>query len=258
MKELTGKRVLVTGAAKGIGAGIAEVFAENGADLLLHFRSSPEEAEALKRRLNGKGGAIHLFRADLGTKEGIDALFAEVDRVFGGLDAAVNNAGWDPGSMTLDDVTFETYEKLTNMNIRGTLFCCLNEIRRMRNNPSGGSVINLGSVQMDTTVTGRTLYAMSKGAIHSLTGQLALECGRDRIRVNNIAPGYIEVERMTHAPGFDRDEIASGIPVGRLGEPRDIGETALFLASDRSSFLSGQTLIVDGGVSRKLARSAKV
>ena len=189
MKELNGKRILVTGAAKGIGAGIAEVFAENGADLLLHYRSSPEDAEKLKQRLSGKGGTIHLCRADLGTEEGIRTLFEEAGRVFGGLDAAVNNAGWDPGFMPLEDVTFESYAKLTDMNIRGTLFCCLNEIRLMRNNPSGGSIVNIGSVQMDTTVTGRTLYAMSKGAIHSLTGQLALECGRDRIRLNTIAPG---------------------------------------------------------------------
>lgn len=258
-RELSGKRILITGAAKGIGAGIAEVFAENGADLLLHYRSSPEEAEALKTRLSAFGGAIHLCRADLGTKEGIETLFAEADRVFGGLDAAVNNAGWDPGYMALEDITFENYEKLTSMNIRGTLFCCLNEIRRMRRNtPPGGSIVNIGSVQMETSVRGRTLYAASKGAIHSMTGQLSLECGKDHIRINAIAPGYIEVARMTEAPGFNREEIADGIPVGRLGEPRDIGEMALFLVSERSTFLSGQSIIVDGGVSRKLARGAKV
>lgn len=257
MKELEGKRVLITGSAKGIGVGIAEVFAENGAGLLLHYRTSPEEGEALRKRLTDRGGNVRIFRADLGTEEGIDALFAEVDRVLGGLDAAVNNAGWDPGFMPLDEVTFESYEKLTDMNIRGTLFCCLNEIKRMRNNASGGSIINLGSVQMDTTVPGRTLYAMSKGAIHSMTGELALECGKDRIRLNTIAPGYIEVPRMANAPGFNREEIAAGIPLGRIGEPRDIGELALFLASERSSFITGQTLIADGGVSRKLARTAK-
>ena len=258
-RELSGKRILITGAAKGIGAGIAEVFAENGADLLLHYRSSPEEAEALKTRLSAFGGAIHLCRADLGTKEGIETLFAEADRVFGGLDAAVNNAGWDPGYMALEDITFENYEKLTSMNIRGTLFCCLNEIRRMRRNtPPGGSIVNIGSVQMETSVRGRTLYAASKGAIHSMTGQLSLECGKDHIRINAIAPGYIEVARMTEAPGFNREEIADGIPVGRLGEPRDIGEMALFLVSERATFLSGQSIIVDGGVSRKLARGAKV
>ena len=248
MKEFEGKRVLITGSAKGIGVGIAEVFAENGAELLLHYRTSPEEGEALRKRLADRGGNVRIFRADLGTEE---------DRVLGGLDAAVNNAGWDPGFMPLDEVTFESYEKLTDMNIRGTLFCCLNEIKRMRNNASGGSIINLGSVQMDTTVPGRTLYAMSKGAIHSMTGELALECGKDRIRLNTIAPGYIVVPRMANAPGFNREEIAAGIPLGRIGEPRDIGELALFLASERSSFITGQTLIADGGVSRKLARTAK-
>ena len=199
-RELSGKRILITGAAKGIGAGIAEVFAENGADLLLHYRSSPEEAEALKTRLSAFGGAIHLCRADLGTKEGIETLFAEADRVFGGLDAAVNNAGWDPGYMALEDITFENYEKLTSMNIRGTLFCCLNEIRRMRRNtPSGGSIVNIGSVQMETSVRGRTLYAASKGAIHSLTGELALEGGVADLpheKVPEVAGGQLGVDRL--------------------------------------------------------------
>lgn len=257
MGEFSGKHVLVTGSAKGIGRGIARSFAEAGADLLLHFRSDPDEAEALRGELAGFGGRISLCRADLGTEEGIETLFANVEREFGGLDAAVNNAGWDPGNVPLESIGYEFYRKLTDMNIKGTLFCCLNEIRLMRKSGKGGSIINIGSVQMDTTVPGRTLYAMSKGAIHSMTGGLALESGPDGIRVNCIAPGYIEVERMCSVPGFDREEIASGIPVRRLGVPRDIGECALFLASEKASFVNGQTFIVDGGVSRKLARSSK-
>ena len=257
MTELKGRRALVTGAAKGIGRGIAEALAEAGADLLLHYRSDPAEAEALAEALRKSGGHIFPFRADLGTEDGLESLFSEIERVFGGLDVAVNNAGWDPGFVPLGEIDFEFYRKLTDMNIRGTLFCCLNELKMMRRNPNGGSIVNIGSVQMDTTVPGRTLYAMSKGAIHSMTGQLALEAGPDRVRVNNIAPGYIEVDRMSSTPGFDRDEIASGIPVRRLGIPRDIGNMVVFLASEYSSFLTGQTLIVDGGVSRKLARSAK-
>ncbi len=254
MSNLRGKRALITGAAKGIGAGIAEALAEAGADLLLHFRSDIAEAEHLAERLRKHGGQVFLCRADLSTEEGVAALFAEVERVFGTLDIAVNNAGWDPGAVPLETIDFALYHKLTDMNIRGTLFCCLNEIRLMTR---GGSIINIGSVQMETSVPGRTLYAMSKGAIHSLTGQLALEAGPLGIRVNNIAPGYIEVERMSAAPGFDRDAIASGIPVRRLGVPRDIGEMAVYLAGEGASFLTGQTLIVDGGVSRKLARESK-
>ncbi len=255
--EFSGKRVLVTGAAKGIGRGIARAFAEAGADLLLHFRSDPAEADSLQRELAPCGGRILLCRADLSTEEGIESLFDCVKRNFGSLDAAVNNAGWDPGYVPLDSINYDLYRKLTDMNVKGTLFCCLNEIRLMRSSGNGGAIINIGSVQMETTVPGRTLYAMSKGAIHSLTGELALEVGPDGIRVNCIAPGYIQVERMSSAPGFNQKLVASGIPVRRIGWPQDIGNCALFLASDKASFINGQTFIVDGGVSRKLARESK-
>ncbi len=252
MGEFTGKRVLVTGAAKGVGRGIARVFAEAGATLLLHYRSNPAEAESLREELSAFGSPVHLCRGDLGTEAGIETLFSEVERVFGSLDVAVNNAGWDPGYVPLESIDYEFYRKLTDMNIKGTLFCCLNEFRLMRSSGRGGSIINIGSIQMEATVPGRTLYAMSKGAIHSLTGELALEGGPVGIRVNCIAPGYIEVERLSGAAGFNRDQIAAGIPVHRLGMPRDIGECALFLASERASFVNGQTFLVDGGVSRKL------
>ena len=199
-------------------------------------------------RLSGIMKPIVERYLDLGTEEGIEHLFSCVEEFFGGLDVAVNNAGWDPGYVPLDSIDYEFYRKLTNMNIKGTLFCCLNEIRLMRKSGNGGAIINIGSVQMETTVPGRTLYAMSKGAIHSMTGELALEGGPEGIRVNCIAPGYIEVDRMCGAPGFNREEIASGIPVRRLGIPRDIGECALFLASEKASFVNGQTFVVDGGV----------
>lgn len=258
MNELQGKRILVTGAAKGIGRGIAEVLAREGADLFLHFRSSPDEAESLRQELAPYGTQLHFCQADLGRIDGLEALFQAVTTTWGTLDGAVNNAGWDPGSMPLSDVTYDMYDKLTSMNIRGTLFCTLREMELMRLNGHGGSIVNLGSVQMDTTVLGRTLYATSKGAIHSMSGQLALEGGRDHIRVNVIAPGYIAVPRMTDKPDYDEPAIAAGIPAGRVGVPRDIGELASFLLSDRADYITGQTFIDDGGVSRKLARTATI
>jgi 3-oxoacyl-[acyl-carrier protein] reductase len=242
---LNGKKALVTGAARGIGLGIAQVLSEAGAELLMHYRRDSEAMHEIKG---------HYFQAELDQTEGIEALFSEVDRLWGKLDIAVNNAGWSYGGMPWESIDYEKYRKLTDINIRGTLFCCLNEMKRM---PDGGSIINIGSVQMNSTVPGWTLYAMSKGAIHSMTGALALEGGPLGIRVNNIAPGYIEVERMSTRPGFDAAEIAGAIPLRRLGAPRDIGECALFLASEQSSFITGQSIIVDGGVERKLARNSK-
>ena len=252
---LKGKRALVTGAGKGIGRGIALSLAGAGAELFFHYRSNPEEAESLLREIRELGGKARAFRADLARDEERDAMFAELESYWGGLDIAVNNAGWDPGFVPFESIDPALYYRLSDMNIKGTLFCCLREIALMRKNAGGGSIVNIGSVQQDTSVPGRTLYAMSKGAIHGMTGQLALEAGPFGIRVNNLAPGYIEVERMSKVPGFNREEVAEDIPIGRIGNVRDAGEFAVFLASDASSLLTGQTLALDGGVSRKLARS---
>ena len=252
---MKGKKVLVTGAGKGIGRGIALAFAKAGADLFLHYRSNPAEAQSLQNEIAALGGKAIVFQADLADQKELDAMFNAVRQQWGTLDAAVNNAGWDPGTVALDDIDERLYYRLTDMNIKGTLFCCLRELKLMQ---SGGSIINLGSVQMNTTVTGRILYATSKGAIHSMTGALALEAGPRGIRVNTIAPGYIAVERMISRPGFDEKEIAAGIPVRRLGLPEDVGELAVFLASDKAGFIHGETIVIDGGVNRKLARSASV
>lgn len=248
------KKVLITGAAKGIGRGIALTFARAGAELFLHYRSNPDEAEALRKEISALGAHAILFRADLSRMEELNAMFAAIREQWGTLDAAVNNAGWDPGAVGLDDIDEKLYYRLTDMNIKGTLFCCLRELELMR---EGSSIINLGSVQMNTTVPGRVLYAASKGAIHAMTGALALEAGPRGIRVNTIAPGYIAVERMTAQADFREKEVASGIPVCRIGLPEDIGELALFLASGKAGFIHGETIIIDGGVNRKLARFNK-
>ena len=195
------------------------------------------------------------LKADYFKLEDLNAMFDTIEREWGTLDAAVNNAGWDPGMVPLEEVTPELYEKLASVNIRGTLFSSLREIALMKRNPAGGSIINIGSVQQDTTVPGRTLYAMSKGAIHALTGELALEAGEFGIRVNNIAPGFIEVERLKASPSYNREGVAADIPLGRVGTPEDVGNLAVFLASAESGFISGDTIIADGGLHRRLARS---
>lgn len=248
------KRVLITGAAKGIGRGIAKAFALNQDKLFLHFRSDPKAAEQLAEELRPYTSEIILHQADLSDFDQLTNMFETVEKTWGGLDAAVNNAGWDPGAVPLDDVTPELYYKLTDMNVKGTLFCCLNEIKLMRKNNIKGAIINIGSVQQNTTVPGRTLYALSKGAIHSMTAQLALETGRDGIRINNIAPGYIEVPRLTDVPTFNEQNEAAKIPLNRIGKPEDVGNFAVFLASDQAAFIHGQTLVADGGVSCRLAR----
>ena len=248
---MKGKKVLITGTGKGIGRGIALAFARAGAKLFLHYRSNPEEAKSLLDEVGRLDGEAVMFRADLSKMDELETMFNAVKKQFGTLDAAVNNAGWDPGAVAPEEIDEKLYYQLTDMNIKGTLFCCLRELELMKR---GGSIVNLGSVQMNTTVPGRVLYAASKGAIHSMTGALALEAGPRGIRVNTIAPGYIAVERMISRPGFDEKEVAAGIPVRRLGLPEDVGELAVFLASDKAGFIHGETIVIDGGVNRKLAR----
>lgn len=252
--ELSNKKALVTGAGKGIGRGIALTLAKAGADIAIHYRSTPQEAESLVEEIQQVGRTAWSIAADLADSKQLEAMFEEISKRWGGLDIAVNNAGWDPGFIDYESIDEDLYCKLTDVNIKGTLFCCLKEIELMKRCSAGGSIINIGSVQQDTTVPGRTLYAMSKGAIHSMTGQLALEAGPHGIRLNNVAPGYIEVARMAENPEYNRDEVAAGIPVQRVGTVDDVGAFTVYLASEESSFLTGQTLTIDGGVSRKLAR----
>lgn len=242
--DLRGKRVLVTGASRGIGEGIARAFSSAGARLFFHYRSDAQLAGRVAAELPGE---VHLFRADLSDDAQRAAMFAEIERIFGGLDGAVNNAGWNHPPRPLDAIDPELYYQLTDLNIKGTLFCCLNELRLMRGH--AGSIVNIGSVHQDTSVPGRTLYAASKGAIHSMTAQLAIEAGPSGIRVNNILPGYIETGGRIPAP----DE-KTGIPLGRYGKPADVASLCLFLISDDSSFINGADLVIDGGVHRKLAR----
>ncbi|MCI5778333.1 MAG: SDR family oxidoreductase [Lentisphaeria bacterium] len=246
--DLQGRRVLVTGASRGIGAGVVRAFSAAGARVFLHYRSDRALAEKVASELPGE---VHLFRADLGVPEELEALFQAVKEKFGGLDAAVNNAGVVLPPLAPEEITDAEYHRLADVNIRGTLFCCLREIALMRGH--GGSIINIGSVHQDTTVPGWTLYAMSKGAIHGMTGQLAIQEGKNGIRCNNILPGYIDVDKEP----VD-DAVNSSIPVRRAGVPSDIARCCLFLASESSAFINGADITVDGGVSRKLARTVNV
>ena len=242
-EDLKGKRVLVTGASHGIGKAVAKAFAEAGARVFLNYRTDPELA---KKAVAEMPGEVHLFRADIADREQRDAMFDEIRKVFGGLDCAVNNAGWNHPSVPLDQLDEELYYRLTDINIKGTLFCCLSEIALMRGH--GGSIINIGSVHQDTSVPGRTFYSASKGAIHSMTGQLLLEVGDENIRLNNVVPGYISIKPEVQTGP------QTGIPLLRFGKVEDVAALCLFLGSEDASFINGADLVIDGGVSRKLAR----
>jgi len=246
-KEMDGKRVLVTGAGTGIGRGVALEFAKEGADLVLHYWPSSEGAESAAQEIGNMGGKAKIVKADFRQSEAIMHLAKEAIDFLGGLDVLVNNAGITV-NMPFEETTLEVFDTLYHVNIRGQYFLTQAVVPTMEKQGKG-IVINLASNHAFLGMTEHSVYAGTKGAIVAYTREVALELIHKGIRVNAIAPGWILVEshREVLGDGFDYESAAKGIPTGFIGTPRDVGRLALFLASEESRYLVGQTIIFDGG-----------
>jgi NAD(P)-dependent dehydrogenase (short-subunit alcohol dehydrogenase family) len=237
--RLAGKRAVITGAAQGIGKAIATRFAAEGAELLLADIDQPG-VEALAAEL---GAAA--IRCDVSRKAEIERLFAEVTARWGGLDLLVNNAGVTH-ACELDDLTEEDFDRVFATNLKSALWATQAAARLMG---EGGAVINLSSVNAVLALPNQIPYVVSKGAIKQLTNVTALALAPRGIRVNAIGPGSILTEMMRGIltdPAAE-DRVLSRTPLGRFGEPEEIAAVALFLASEDSSYLTGQTVYPDGG-----------
>ncbi len=245
-KCMAGKRVLVTGAGTGIGRGIAEAFAREGARVAVHYSHSAEGAQQLIADARTDGATIEAFRADF-TR--IDEVRSLADRALGyldGIDVLVNNAGVTM-NIPFEDVTVEQFDTVYNVNIRAMYFltqaCTAPMIEQ-----GAGVVINLSSLHAISGMRAYTVYAGTKGAIASFTRTLAIELAPKGVRVNAIAPGAVEVENHYKADeNYDPSAKGQLIPAGFEGKPSDIAEVALFLASDAARYIVGQTIVVDGG-----------
>ncbi len=245
--KLAGKRALVTGAGTGIGRGVAETFAQEGASVALHYAHSAQGAEEAASEINDSGGSARAFPADLRDLAAIDNMVADAKAFLGGLDILVNNAGITMNKPFLD-VTPDQFDTLFGVNIRGMYFTTQKVVPDMLSR-GAGAVINLSSVHASTGMTEHTVYASTKSAIVGFTRVLALELGPKGVRVNGIAPGWILVENHLKVLGedLDRESLGEDIPAGIVGSPEDIGHLATYLASDESRYLLGQTIIIDGG-----------
>jgi NAD(P)-dependent dehydrogenase (short-subunit alcohol dehydrogenase family) len=247
-RRMDGKRVLVTGAGTGIGRGVALEFAREGAAVALHYSHSGSGAESAVQEILGSGGKAKAFKADFTAIEPVRQLARDAVGFLGGLDVLINNAGITM-NMPFEQVTPEQFDTLYNVNVRAQFFLTQALVPALAERGKG-SVINLTSVHAFAGMTEHSVYAGTKGAIVAYTRELSLELIQKGIRMNAIAPGWIFVENHRKVLGDQFDTTAAGktIPSGFLGAPRDIGQLAVFLASDEARFMVGQTLIIDGGM----------
>lgn len=246
MSKLTGKIAVVTGASKGIGAGIAKGLAAEGATVVVNYASGKEGADKVVAEIVKAGGKAVAIGGDVSKTAEVDKLFAETQKQFGKVDVLVNNAGVY-GFAPIEAVTEEDFHRHFNINVLGLLLATQKAVALM---PAGGSVINIGSVVSRITPPASVVYTATKGAVDAITGVLSRELGPKKIRVNSINPGMVETEG-THSAGimgsdFEKGAIAS-TPLGRVGLPSDISPIAVFLASDDSGWLTGETLLAGGG-----------
>jgi len=244
---MEGKRVLVTGSGTGIGKGIGLEFCRQGGDVVFHYSRSKKGAmaavEAARREGAKKVTALH---ADFRQPEAAEQLANEALDFLGGVDVVVNNAGATM-NRNFEDVTPEQFDTIYNINIRAMFFVTQGVVPTMIEQGSG-VVINLTSVHAFAGLPEHTVYAGTKGAIVAFTRVLAIELAPKGIRVNAISPGAVEVENHHEImPDYDAEAFGKLIPSGFVGQPSDIASVALFLASDDSRYIVGQTLIVDGG-----------
>jgi 3-oxoacyl-[acyl-carrier protein] reductase len=248
MGKLTGKVAIVTGASKGIGAGIAKGLAAAGAAVAVNYSSSKEDANRVVTEIASKGGKAIAIQGDVSKAPDVKRVFEETKQAFGSLDVLVNNAGvykFTP----LEGVTEQEFHRGFNVNVLGLILATQEAVKHF--GPEGGSVINIGSVVTRLTPATSVVYTATKGAVDAVTHVLAKELGPRKIRVNSINPGAVETEGF-RAQGFsgsdfEKQTIAQ-TPLGRIGQPRDIAPVAVFLASDDSEWLTGEILAASGGL----------
>jgi len=248
MGKLANQVAVVTGASKGIGAGIAKALAEEGAAVVVNYASSKEGADRVVAEIAGKGGKAVAVQADLAKPADVTRLFAETKKAFGRLDILVNNAGIYEFA-PLEAITEEHFHKHFNLNVLGVLLAAREAVKLI--GPEGGSIINLGSAVSRITPATTAVYSATKGALDAITGVLAKELGPRKIRVNSINPGMIETEGVRSAGFSDSDFrkwVETQAPLGRIGQTDDISPTAVYLASSDSKYMTGETLLVAGGL----------
>ena len=247
MNRLQGKVAVVTGASKGIGAGIARALGAAGAAVVVNYASDKSGAEKAVADIKAKGGKAIAVQGDVSKGDDVERLFGETKKAFGKLDVLVNNAGVFAFS-PISEAKETDYRRHFDINVWGTIQATREALPLF--GPEGGSIINISSVVSRMGIPGSAIYAGTKGAVDTITQVLASELGPRKIRVNSINPGMVESEG-THAAGFIggdfQKDIEAKAPLGRIGQPEDIAKVAVFLASDEAGWLTGERISASGG-----------
>jgi glucose 1-dehydrogenase len=249
--KLQDKRALVTGADSGIGQAIAEIFAQQGADVAIVYHTDRDGAEETRGRIEAAGRRALVMQGDVGDPASVRGFFDEAVRTFGALDILVNNAGVGAGSASVAEIDDAELERVLRTDLMGPLFCCRAFVKLRKQCGGGGRIVTISSVAQHLPTPDSAPYGMAKAGVGSLTRSLSREVADDKINVNNIAPGLIETP-MTQGRLEDpakREQSFKVIPWHRAGQPREIARLALFLASDDGDYVTGQTWTIDGGLS---------
>ncbi len=248
MSRLKNKVAVVTGASKGIGAGIAKSLAEEGASVVVNYASSKEGADRVVAEIVRKGGKAVAVQGDVSKGSDVRRIFAETKKAYGTLDVLINNAGIYEFA-PLGEITEDQFHRQFNTNVLGLILATQEAVKLF--GAEGGSIINIGSVVSSQTPPTTAVYTATKGAVDAVTHVLAKELGPKKIRVNSINPGMVETEGV-HTSGIIgsdfQKQVESQTPLGRIGQPDDIAPIAVFLASADSGWLTGETLIASGGL----------
>ena len=247
MGRLQNKVAVVTGASKGIGAGIARALGESGASVVVNYGSDKAGAEKVVADIKAKGGKAIAVKADVSRSAEVKRLFEETRKTFGKMDVLVNNAGVFKFA-PIEETSEAEYQRQFSINVLGPLLATREALPLF--GAAGGSVINISSIVSRMGIPGSAIYAGTKGALDTITLVLAAELGPRKIRVNSINPGMVESEG-THAAGFIGSDFQKNVeaqaPLGRIGQPDDVAKVAVFLASDESGWLTGERISASGG-----------
>lgn len=241
------KVAVVTGASRGIGKACAIKLASEGYTVVINYSSNEEAARNVLNQIISNGGSGMIYKADVSSLNDVKAMMRDVNKEYGQIDVLVNNAGIVKDEYLLM-LTEQTLNKCMDINVKGYIYCAQQAVLKMFKKKSG-VIINMSSVSGKFALPGQSVYSATKGAVNSLTQTMAKELAQYGIRVNAVAPGFIETEMIDAIPLDKREEYLKNIPMHRLGRAEDVANVVAMIASDAFSYMTGQIITLDGGLS---------
>lgn len=241
------KIALVTGASKGIGRACAIRLAKDGYTVIVNYSSSDAAAWAVVDEIKAAGGEAEAIKADVSDSKAVKDMIRAIGKTYGGIDVLVNNAGVVRDEYLLT-MTEDNLDMCMNLNVKGYFYCAQQAALKMFRKKSG-VIINMSSVSSKMALAGQAVYSATKGAVNSMTQTMAKELGPYGIRVNAVAPGFVMTEMIDALPEDKKAEYLTNVPLGRFAEASEIADLVAFLASDKAAYITGQTIVLDGGLS---------